>query len=123
MNMNAVTDEVLAYLLTKNSRVYRNKSPQAPVFPYVVFKAESVVNSMPSEDLYVNVDIFDDISAPVRVMEDLADLIDNGLNQKVMNTATLNLHFDREARQYVSPEDLVSTHLVNLRYVVRAYFK
>lgn len=123
MNINAVADEVLTYLETKHPRVYRNKAPQTPIFPYIVYKVESVVNTMPSEDLYINVDIYEDVNKSVRAMEDLADLIDNGLNQKIINTDILNLYFDREQRQYVPAEELVSTHLVNLRYVVRAYFK
>lgn len=131
MNVNAVADEVLAYLETKHSRVYRNNSPKKPVFPYVIYRVESVVNSMPSEDLYLHVDVYEDVNQSVRGMEDLADLIDGnsdpleptGLNQLVINTDKLNLHFEREQRQYVTPEDLVSAHLINLRYVVRAYFK
>lgn len=123
MNINAVADEVYNYLITKHDRVYRNKSPQSPVFPYVIYRIESVVNSYPSEDLYVNIDVYEDANKSVRDMEDLADLIDNSLNHKVINTDILNLHFEREQRQYVTPEELVSTHLINLRYVVRAYFK
>jgi hypothetical protein len=135
--MNSVADEILAYLNTKHNRVYRNKAPQTSAFPYIVFKIESALNTMPSEDLYLNIDIYEDANKGVRDMEDMADLIDgdgksidstgikepSGLNQKVINTSKLNLYFDREARQYVSPEELVSTHLINLRYIVRAYFK
>lgn len=123
MNINAVADEILKYLETKHPRVYRNKSPQPPKFPFVVYRVESVINTMPSEDLYVNVDVYDKADESVRVMEDLADLIDNDLNQKLINTEILNLHFDREQRQYVPPQELVTMHLINLRYVVRAYFK
>lgn len=123
MNINAVADEILLYLETKHPRTYRNKAPKSPVFPYIVYRVESVINSMPSEDLYVNIDVYDDANESVRDMEDLADLIDNDLNQKVINTDILNLHFDREIRQYVSTEELVTVHLINLRYVVRAYFK
>lgn len=131
MNINAVTDAVLDYLETKHSRVYRNKTPQAPIFPYVVFIVESVVNSMPSEDLYLNINIYENPDKSVRVIEDLVDLIDGngdgldptGLNQKIINTAALSLRFDREQRQYVSGTDLINAQMVNLRYVIRAYFK
>lgn len=123
MNINAVADEINAYLITKHERVYRNKSPQTPIFPYVVYRVESVVNSYPSEDLYLNIDVYEDVNKSVRTMEDLADKIDNGLNHKVINDSTLNLHFEREQRQYVPSQELVSTHLINLRYVVRVYFK
>lgn len=123
MNINAVADEVLDYLNTKHSRVYRNKAVKSPKFPYVVFMMESVMNTIPSEDLYLNIDIYEDVNESVREMEDLADLIDNDLNQKIINTDLLNLYFDREQRQYVTSEDLTGTHLINLRYVVRAYFK
>lgn len=132
MNTNAVVDEILTYLVTKHSRAYRNSAPttitvnnvKIPTpFPYVVFRTESATNTIPSEDYYLNIDIYEDVTKSVRAMEDLADLIDNGLNHTVINTSILNLHFEREQRQYVTPQELVSTHLINLRYVVRAYFK
>ncbi|MDD3173358.1 MAG: hypothetical protein PHF63_06830 [Herbinix sp.] len=123
MNMNAVADQILEFLNTKHLRVYRNKAPKEVDFPYMVYKVESVMNTMPSEDLYLYIDIYEDINKSVRVMEDLADSIDNELNQKIINTDTLNLYFDREARQYINSEELVGTHLINLRYVIRAYFK
>ena len=123
MNTNAVADEVYDYLITKHARVYRNKSPQSPVFPYVVYSVESVINSYPSEDIYLNIDIYEEVVKSVRAIEDLADTIDNGLNLTVINTTELNLYFNREQRQYVPSQELVSTQLINLRYVVRVYFK
>lgn len=123
MNMNAVADQILDFLDTKYSRVYRNKAPKEVDFPYIIYKVESVMNTMPSEDLYLNVDIYEDINKSVRDIEDLADSIDNDLNQKIINTEVMNLYFDREARQYNNSEELIGTHLINLRYVIRAYFK
>lgn len=123
MNMNAVTDQIQKFLDTKHTRVYRNKAPKKTDFPYIVFSVENVVNTLPSEDLYLNVDIYEDINNSVINIEDLADNIDNDLNQKIINTETLNLYFDREARQYVTSEELIGTHLINLRYAVRTYFK
>ena len=138
MNTNAVADEVLKYLETKHQRVYRNSAIQSPVFPYLVYRIDSATDSYPSDDMYVSIDIYEDANESVREMEDLADSIDGdgkifdqnnnpkeptGLNHKIINTDILNLQFEREQRQYVPAEELVSTHLVNLRYVVRAYFK
>lgn len=123
MNTNAVADEVLEYLSTKHTRVYRNRAPQSPVFPYVVYRVESVLNNSPSEDFYINVDIYEDVSKSVRTIEDLADSIDSGLNMAVMNTSELNMHFLREARQFVDDEELVGKQMINLRYNTRIYFK
>ena len=123
MNTNAVADEVLEYLSTKHARVYRNRAPQSPVFPYVVFRVESVLNNSPSEDFYINVDIYEDVSKSVRTIEDLADSIDSGLNMAVINTSVLNMHFLREARQFVDDEELVGKQMINLRYNTRIYFK
>jgi len=123
VNMNAVADEVYDYLITKHERVYRNKSPQSPTFPYAVYRIESVMNTYPSEDLYINIDVYEDGAKSVRGIEDLADTIDKGLNMTVVNTDELNLHFVRDGRNYVPTEELVSAHMINLRYAVRAYFK
>ena len=123
MNTNAVADKVLEYLSTKHARVYRNRAPQSPVFPYVVFRVESVLNNSPSEDFYINVDIYEDVSKSVRTIEDLADTIDAGLNMTVINTSALNMHFLREARQFVDDEELVGKQMINLRYNTRIYFK
>ncbi len=122
MNVNLLADEVLAYLNTKHSRVYRNRTIQNPTFPYVVFRIESVINSYPSEDIYVNIDIFEKAGQSVRAIEDLADLIDTGLNRKIIKTADINAHFEREARQFVSTRDLVDVQMIDMRYSVRAYF-
>lgn len=121
--MNLVADEIYDYLITKHERVYRNKSPQSPVFPYVVYRVESVINTYPSEDLYVQIDIYEDSNKSVRGIEDLADTIDKDLNMTVVNTKELNLHFVRDGRNYVPTEELVSAHMINIRYAVRAYFK
>lgn len=123
MNTNAVADEVLEYLSTKHARVYRNRAPQSPVFPYVVYRVESVLNNSPSEDFYINVDIYEDVSKSVRTIEDLADTIDAGLNMAVINTSALNMHFLREVRQFVDDEELVGKQMINLRYNTRIYFK
>lgn len=123
MNTNAVADEVLEYLSTKHTRVYRNRAPQSPTFPYVVYRVESVLNNSPSEDFYINVDIYEDVSKSVRTIEDLADSIDSELNMAVMNTSALNMHFLREARQFIDDEELVGKQMINLRYNTRIYFK
>lgn len=138
MNTNAVADELLNYLETKHSRVYRNKTPASPKFPYIVFRIDSATDTSPSSDMYANIDIYEGVDISVRAIEDLADNIDGdgkifdennipkeptGLNHKVINTEVLNLQFENEQRQYVPAEELVSKQLINLRYVVRAYFK
>ena len=131
MNTNAVADEVLEYLSTKHTRVYRNRAPQSPAFPYVVFRVESVLNNSPSEDFYINVDIYEDVSKSVRTIEDLADSIDGngdylnptGLNQGIITTDIFSAYFDRENRQFVDDEELVGKQMINLRYNTRIYFK
>lgn len=123
MNTNAVADSIYDYLITKHTRVYRNKSPQSPVFPYVIYRVESVINSYPSEDFYINVDIYDDSVKSVRTIEILADAIDSGLNDNVRITNLLNMHFQRETRQYVPEEELVGKQMINIRYNTRIYFR
>jgi hypothetical protein len=128
VNSNLVSDTILDYLETKHQRVYRNKAPKNSSsfilqFPYVVYRLESVTSSYPSEDYYLNVDIYEDVNNSVRDIEDLADNIDNGLNHNVINTDDINLQFEREQRQYINAEELVSAHMINIRYVVQVYFK
>ena len=122
MNLNSLADAVQSYLATKHARVYRNRAPVSPTFPYVVYRIDSVADTYPSEDLYINVDIFDAPLVSVRTIEDLADLIDNDLNHSVILTMGLNAHFEREQRQYVPTSELVEAQMVNLRYVARTYF-
>lgn len=123
MNINALADETLTYLLTKYTRVYRDKSPKTPTFPYVIYRVDSITASYPSEDLYVNVDIYDNSETTSRAIEDLADTIDAGLNHKIISTTALNAQFERETRQYVPSDELVGAQAVNIRYAVRTYFK
>lgn len=123
MNTNSIADAVWEFLKTKHARVYRNSSPQAPVFPYVVYQIESVTDSTPSEDFYIYIDVYEDTEKSVREIEDLADAIDNNLNDKVMNKDTFNAHFMRESRQFVDGNELISQQGVLLRYNTRIYFK
>jgi len=123
MNTNMIADAIYDFLITKHERVYRNSSPSSPTFPYVVYRIESVTDSTPSEDFYIYVDIYEDTNKSVRVMEDLADSIDNELNDLVMNTDSFNAHFMREGRQFVDGTELISEQVIFLRYNTRIYFK
>ena len=123
MDTNAVADELAAYLETKHARVYRNKAKQSPVLPYVVYRIDTISNTMPSEDYQMIIDIYEDASKSVREIDDIADAIDYGINHKVIDTEKLNMHFERDIRQYVSEEELISLHMIKLQYTTRIYFK
>jgi len=123
MKTNALADEILDYLLTKHSRVYRNKPIQSPTFPYVIFRIESVTDSYPSDEMYLNIDIYEKVDTPSRTIETLADSIDSGLNHLVTTSTDANTQYEREARQYVGAQDLVDVQMINLRYVARVYWK
>jgi hypothetical protein len=129
MKTNEINDAVYDYLITKHSRVYKNNPVQQPAFPYVVFFIDSVNNSMPSDDLYLNINIYEDPKKSIRAIETLGDEIDGdrltptGLNMMVINTSDVALRFFREQRQRVGADDLISSQMVNIRYVLRAYYK
>jgi len=123
MKMNDIADQINSYLLTKHSRVYRNRSIQKPVFPYVVFTIDTALNTSPSIDMYLNINVFEDINTSVRTIETLADSIDTMLNDIIITTSTINLHLTLEQRQFIPSDDLVTSQMVNLRYVIRSYFK
>ena len=122
MRSNDLANIIGTHLSTKHPRVYRAKAPSQKTFPYVVFRIESVVNSYPSEDLYLNVDIYEDPNRSVSVVETLADDIDRDLNHSIIIENGMNLHFERETRQSIDSTELLTAYLVNIRYVVRAYF-
>ena len=123
MDTNAVADELATYLETKHARVYRTKAPKTPQFPYIVYRIDTVSNTIPSEDYLIIIDVYEDASESVREIEDIADAIDSGINHKAIDTVKLNMHFERSIRQYVSDEELISLHMVQLQYVTRIYFK
>ena len=122
MRSNDIADIIGAKLAAKHSRVYRQKAPATKVFPYVVYRIESVGDTYPSEELYVNIDLYEAPTASVRTVETLADSIQAELNHKVIIENNTNLHFELEQRQSVDAQDLIEAYLVNLRFVVRAYF-
>jgi len=123
MNMNAVADVVMGELSTLHARVYRNEPPQSAVYPYVVCWLESSINSGPSSDIYANINIIDDPHASSRAIETIADTIENAIDERVVINSTLNLHAALEQRQYISNRDLTTGQMVNLRFVLRVYFK
>lgn len=123
INTNLLADIVLEELEKYHTRVYRNKPPQNPIFPYIVFILDDVLDTNPSEDYYIHVDIFDEENKSVREMEDLVDSLDNGINNKVINLPDINLHFKREARQFLDNKELGGKRLITIRYNTRVYFK
>ena len=122
MRSNDIADIIGAKLAAKHSRVYRQKAPATKVFPYVVYRVESVGDTYPSEELYVNIDLYEAPTASVRTVETLADSIQAELNHKVIIENNTNLHFELEQRQSVDAQDRIDAYLINLRFVVRAYF-
>lgn len=93
------------------------------MFPYVVYRLGTIVDTVPSDDFSIIVDIYEDASKSVRNIEDIADAIDNGSNHAVIDTNALNMHFERSIRQYVPEEELMSVHMVQLQYTTRIYFR
>ena len=122
MDTSALYSVIFSRLSTQHERVYKVKAPSTKTFPYVVFRLESVTDSYPSDDYYLNVDIYDDPNTAITVAEALGDKIDGDLNHKVIIDSGNNFHFEREQRQSVDLQELVGAYLVNIRYVVRAYF-
>lgn len=124
MDTNKVADAICTFLLTKHARVYRNKAPQTPVFPYVVFDCESVDDMFPSSDYTVYVDVYDAPTVSVRAMNTLADSIDSSFTGLIINDSALNLHIQsKDIRQFVSNSDLVSSQMINMQFSARVYFK
>jgi len=122
MNTNLVADSLLTVLLTKHTRVYRNTPPSNPTFPYVVFDCESVVDSYPSNEFYIYVNVFDDPNVSVRAMNDIADLID-GIDNTLISNSGLNMHITKVNRQFISNSELTRSKAINLQYAARVYFK
>lgn len=123
INTNAIADAILDVLTPIHARSYRNKSPQTPISPYVVYILDSSIPSGPSSDFYLTIDVFDDPNESVRAIETLSDAIQDALDNLVIITDAINVHMALEQRQYVSNTDLVTSQMVNLRFVCRTYFK
>lgn len=124
MDSNKVADLIYTFLLTKHARVYRNKPPQSPVFPYVIFDCDSVDENYPSMDYTVYVDVYDAPTVSVRAMNTLADSIDSSFTGLVINDVACNVHIQsRPIRQFISNTDLVSSQMINMQFNARVYFK
>lgn len=120
---NEIADRVKTYLDTKHSRVYRNKSIKSPTFPYVVYIVQRAIDSYPTNDysLVVNIIEKNDGTVSVRAIEDLADAIDASLNTLVLTSTNYNLHFTRDNRQFDDDESLAGVMLINMQYTIRVY--
>ena len=122
MDTNAVSDIILTKLSTLHARVYRNQSIASPTSPYIVYVLDSALPTDPSVDFYLNVDVFDEPHTSVRDIEILADTVQNELDKLILRTDELNLHITLEQRQFIAQSDLTTGQMINLRFVVRAYF-
>lgn len=122
MDTNAVVDIIHATLGGIHARSYQNESVQHPVMPYIVYTLDTTTPTDPSVDYYLNVNIFEAPHVSSRTIETLADSVQSQLDNRVLLTNALNLHLVCETRQYVSNTDLTTAQMINLRFVVRAYF-
>lgn len=122
MNTNAISDIVLAALTPIHARTYAVRSPQQPTSPYVVYVLDTITPTPPSHDYYLNVDVYDLPGVSSRAMETIADAIVDTMDDRVLRSEALNLHLALEQRQYISNTDLTTAQMINLRFVVRAYF-
>lgn len=120
---NEIADLVKEFLDTKHSRVYRNKSIKSPAFPYIVYRVERAVDSYPTNDYSLVINVIDknDGTVSVRTIEDLADEINNELNTYVLTSTNYNLHFTMDNRQFDDDDSLAGVQLVNLQYTIRVY--
>lgn len=120
---NEIADLVKEFLDTKHSRVYRNKSIKSPTFPYIVYRVERAVDSYPTSDYSLVINVIDknDGTVSVRTIEDLADEINNELNTYVFTSTNYNLHFTMDNRQFDDDDSLAGVQLVNLQYTIRVY--
>jgi len=123
IDTNLLSDTILDELKKYHPRVYLNKPPQNPTFPYVVYVLDNTLDSNPSEDYYIHIDVYDSENKSVREMNSIADKIDNNMNDLVINNSNINLHFKRENRQFVDNEDLGAKRLITFRYNTRVYFR
>jgi hypothetical protein len=123
VNSNLVADTIENALKVHYERVYRNRTPSNPTYPYIVYNAESIADTVPSHDYMVYVNIVDKPNEVTRVIETLADTIDNALNSKVINTSQINMRLERSNRQFIPANDLVNAQMVQIQYNCRTYFK
>lgn len=103
-------------------RLYWNRSPQKPTYPYAVYYLDTATPTEPSTDYYLNVNIFDDINKSTIAIETTADQVANNLDNKIILTDEMNCHLVLEQRQFISSDDLITSQMINLRFVARVYF-
>jgi hypothetical protein len=121
--MNNLADALLSFLMTKHARVYRNDVPQNVVYPYIVFILGTASDTHPSDDVSVNIYIYESKGTSVRAIETLADLIDAGLNLYTIDSVSINARFVKDLRQFVNDPELSGVKFINLQYTCRLYLK
>lgn len=123
---NELADLVYATLTAIHPRVYRNRSLSKPDTPYVVFNAEGSTDTIPSKDYTVIINVYEknDGSKTIREATDLADLIDETLNNIVLESDTVSVHLTEAVpRQFEDDPSLSGVQLIRLQYTGRTYRK
>ena len=115
------------YLASKVTRAYKSNAPEEAVFPYAVFYLPNSINTDPSEDFYLDVDIWDN-KQDTTALENLVDIIDGdgdvlnptGLHHKTITADGITATFYRESRSEIEDEDPRLSRR-QLQYSVRVY--
>lgn len=121
MKTNQIADMIGFEIKKVHDKVYRQKRPQTADYPYIVYRLETVLPTYPSRDMYLNVDLYENPTASVRDIEDMADLIGAQLSQRVLIEDGVNLQIELDTRQSVDAKALIDAYMINLRFIIRAY--
>ena len=110
---------------TAISEAYMDQAPQGTAFPFVTFKFPTSNATDPSQDHFLEVDVWDRNTSATRV-ETLTNSIDTALHKVVIRTSTgFNAHFQRVNRLAIPNFDSVTGASMikrrQLRYLVRTY--
>ena len=106
-------------LKTRATRVHMGQAQQGSAFPYVTFKFPTSDATDPSEDFFLEVDLWDK-NTDATAIENLTDNVDSDFHKWVYNSTGINAHFQRINRLAIDDPDPVIKRR-QLRYLVRTY--
>lgn len=121
MNTNLVADTLYTELAKIHSRVYRNKAATNATYPYVVFFVDNVVDTYPSQNYMIHIDVYDSATSTVRGINTLADSIE-ALNHTVIHNANITMQLERINRQFVENSDYIEAKYITMQFDCRVYF-
>lgn len=123
MNTSLFYENFKSLLGELDIRLYQNKAPKSAITPYTIFRAETIIDTSPSQVVSMKFICHDDQSKTSKENVIIADKIEKLFNKTFGVLDGQGYHSTMSLRQEIPSEMLIDTQVIELQFDIAIYEK